>query len=562
MDIKQIAKITLIFLILLIICALGLTFAYFTADVIKNKEDESVVVSGGKLEITYGDNNELLSIDGLKPGNVVGEKTFTVTNTGKNDVKYYEVILEDVINELEFYEDLEYTLTCNSDKSTCNGSNGVFPKKDSILVSNSIKVGEVQTYKIIVNYKETYKNQSNDMNKSIVAKINLKNEENYISTFKIYGNTTLVDNNFKDIGEETNNLFDIGKILESSDITRNSDGSIMVNKYASYAGKTLKELASSLKSGDVVTFNIDTDGVDIIYLLQARLSLKSGNSYTITNEMLSSKVYLYNKSLSDTTAVTIRNISLTKDNNKLYKVSVGISAKNMFDFNKIGSALFSENYIEFNSDKTGFIINNTNHFKNGASLGLMSELVPDLKVGDKFKIAFETNAVRDDKNVNYVWLNIYNHTLRKDTEYTATSDMLNSNLYIYTGGTLNTYFNNFMIYNSKYTLNYNPYKKYYENLYLDEPLRKVNDVSDYVDIKYGKLVRKIGVIESYNGEEINTDYISSTGDLTIGAKIYYVLDKEIVTDVDTSLILKNVIYNGILYSYNGIPFSNIEFIVL
>lgn len=52
------------------------------------------------------------------------------------------------------------------------------------------------------------------------------------------------------------------------------------------------------------------------------------------------------------------------------------------------------------------------------------------------------------------------------------------------------------------------------------------------------MVRRIGVIDSYNGEKIDADYTSSTGSLTTGAKVYYVLDEEQTEKVDTTDILK------------------------
>ena len=43
----------------------------------------------------------------------------------------------------------------------------------------------------------------------------------------------------------------------------------------------------------------------------------------------------------------------------------------------------------------------------------------------------------------------------------------------------------------------------------------------------GKLTRKIGRIESYNGEDVGDDWISSTGALDTGATVEYVLAEPI-----------------------------------
>ena len=54
------------------------------------------------------------------------------------------------------------------------------------------------------------------------------------------------------------------------------------------------------------------------------------------------------------------------------------------------------------------------------------------------------------------------------------------------------------------------------------------DVKDYGTGKYTQMV---GHIESYNGENITTPYMSTTGQLSTGAEVYYVLDGPVVTDI-------------------------------
>lgn len=70
------------------------------------------------------------------------------------------------------------------------------------------------------------------------------------------------------------------------------------------------------------------------------------------------------------------------------------------------------------------------------------------------------------------------------------------------------------------------YREQTVNISLTETLRKIGDIADYIDYTNGKIFRKIGVIESYNGETISTEYISNTGDLSIGATVYYQLPEE------------------------------------
>ena len=45
------------------------------------------------------------------------------------------------------------------------------------------------------------------------------------------------------------------------------------------------------------------------------------------------------------------------------------------------------------------------------------------------------------------------------------------------------------------------------------------------------LEQNIGYIASYDGETITTDYVSTSGNLTIGDEVYYVLDTPITTEI-------------------------------
>lgn len=166
---------SIVAIIVLIFALLGITYAYFTTKIKGNEDEKSANVSAGKLELTYGDGNKEIVVENIEPGTVLKTKSFTVKNTGTSRIDNYDVILENVVNELAYYEDLTYTLTCTSDKNdSCKGvENGIFPKYDQLLVTNSIEVGETQSFELTVTYNETNLDQSIDMNKVIHAKVNI-----------------------------------------------------------------------------------------------------------------------------------------------------------------------------------------------------------------------------------------------------------------------------------------------------------------------------------------------------------------------------------------------------
>lgn len=173
-----------------------------------------------------------------------------------------------------------------------------------------------------------------------------------------------------------------------------------------------------------------------------------------------------------------------------YKIPIKVTGKNLFDISKTDTNMISKGYIEIANN--GYNILKTENFTNGSAIGNFSEFVPDLKVGDKFKITFETNAIRNNQNVNYIYLNVYKGVLKIGIEYIATQEMLDSKMYIYSGGTENCYYKNIMIYISKYTDEFEPYTEpVVNNIYLDEPLRRVGEYADYIDFKKGKVIRNI-----------------------------------------------------------------------
>ena len=182
---KIIVSISGIVLVMLIL--LGLTYAYFLTKITGNTNTKSISVTTANLELTYGDNSaEILGKDlTLIPSdNEIGAKTFTVTNNG-NDTNYV-VVIENVSvtkasdGSTTTFEsnDFRYTLTCTKkDGTSCDGvsTQSIFPINGGVLVGNSIKEGDVHTYTFKMWYIDTGIDQSNDMGKSLQARLNITN---------------------------------------------------------------------------------------------------------------------------------------------------------------------------------------------------------------------------------------------------------------------------------------------------------------------------------------------------------------------------------------------------
>jgi len=202
---KIIVSITGIFIVLLAL--VGLTYAYFLTQITGNSNDKSISVTTANLELVYGDGNGVLSpAEAIVPGNqikfldaennVVNSKTFSVTNNGE-DTEYVVFIdnvsvtyASDVGETIKQGDpatfesnDFRFTLTCTIESAdstrnntSCNSvTDGVFPLKDkSIVVGNNIAKGDKHNYTLTMEYIETNINQSDDMNKSLSALINIE----------------------------------------------------------------------------------------------------------------------------------------------------------------------------------------------------------------------------------------------------------------------------------------------------------------------------------------------------------------------------------------------------
>ena len=88
------------------------------------------------------------------------------------------------------------------------------------------------------------------------------------------------------------------------------------------------------------------------------------------------------------------------------------------------------------------------------------------------------------------------------------------------------------------------------------PLCSVGDVRDELIYNVdgtGKIIKRTAKIDSYNGEAITTDFVSSTGGLDTGAEVVYVL--EAVQEVELSAteiasLMQLQTFNGITNIYN------------
>lgn len=160
--------------VILFVSAIGITYAYFSSNVIGNSNTSSNMVTTASKNIRYTDLS-LLGNASMEPG-WTSNKTIDVENIGSKTVTY-DLVWQSITNNLTRQQDLVYEISCSSNVSgnTCSGitETQVPATGTNILVLDevSIEAGEKHTYTITITYINQAVDQSEDMDKTVVGKL-------------------------------------------------------------------------------------------------------------------------------------------------------------------------------------------------------------------------------------------------------------------------------------------------------------------------------------------------------------------------------------------------------
>ena len=167
--------------LLLLLAVVGTTYAYFTATVIGNKDDNNVVITNGVMALEYIDGNQV-ALTNAVPGDKV-TKTFKVKNTG-NVTTTYTIYMSELINDFADKTDLVYTLTgTNGGK---NVSETQVPDNSGAIASDvSIDAGVTQEYTLVITFKETNDVQDDNQGKKFSTRIQINQVVDVIAGNKL-----------------------------------------------------------------------------------------------------------------------------------------------------------------------------------------------------------------------------------------------------------------------------------------------------------------------------------------------------------------------------------------
>lgn len=156
--------------VIIILALMGVaTYAYFGLEIEGEGKDMIIRTFNKNMEITYTDTSNVTLVNAYTGESI--SKTFTVKNTGDVDV-YYNVILENVVNNFEVPDELVYTITETG--GNASRTQTAIPTTDSTLLSDiKITPGDTHYYVMQIKFLEFDTDQSYNMNKTFSSNINI-----------------------------------------------------------------------------------------------------------------------------------------------------------------------------------------------------------------------------------------------------------------------------------------------------------------------------------------------------------------------------------------------------
>ena len=180
--------------LLLVVIALGISYAWFSAIITGNDTAKNNRVVTGDLELTYIDTNEI-SLDNVIPGDSF-TKEVSVKNTGTLDVKY-NLVWQSLTNTIT-NDELVIEATCKrlnssgTEDGTCESISRKAVSSNKIKLNIGIEPGITHVYTVKVTFIDTGEPQNYNKNKSFSGKLGI---EEYVPTqFEKDSWTTIVAN--------------------------------------------------------------------------------------------------------------------------------------------------------------------------------------------------------------------------------------------------------------------------------------------------------------------------------------------------------------------------------
>ena len=187
-------------LVLVLTFAVGVSFAYFTAQVLGNSNASETVITTGNMSLIFTD-GPTITASNLFPGQSA-TKTFTVQNNGDVDT-YYDIYLSRVTNDFANKEELICTLSYIDENSVNQTVSATCPSVAQKLLTRTIAVGVTQSYTLTIEFLETHDNQDDNKGKTFTATISINEYENATISAAEVGYSNALSTECTDAADQT-----------------------------------------------------------------------------------------------------------------------------------------------------------------------------------------------------------------------------------------------------------------------------------------------------------------------------------------------------------------------
>ena len=167
--------------LLLILIFGGVTYAFYTAIISQENQDNNVIIKTESLSLNY--NGNISTVGTIKKPNDTLTSKFTVKNTSDNvTVNSYSLKFTDVVNNIinnEYVYELncvsysDYGLPSQTESGVCSGkSETPVPTSNELMhTASAIAKDITHEYTLVVTFKDTGSTQNYNQNKTVSFKL-------------------------------------------------------------------------------------------------------------------------------------------------------------------------------------------------------------------------------------------------------------------------------------------------------------------------------------------------------------------------------------------------------
>ena len=509
-------------LLLIAITLIYTSYGFFSTKIFGNDTAKLNTFKNNPLSIVYSDSTDTIvgdATESFTPGSTI-TKTFSVTNPNSEEFNF-SISLDEITNTFTRTNDIEYSISLDGEILITDK----FPTSTKTVIYNQyIKGNETLNYVLTINYLTSTDNQTADSGAEIGGKL-VFNYGDGLNNILIYGNsvqngTPSPDNpvEINSVGRKSVNLYQPSTISSLSGVTVTYDS--LTGVYT--INGTTKSIGGNIWLSNNFVPNV-----------------ASGENVILTAEILSGTIdrnnnFVYYSIFNNNNSKFIRN----QDGNFLVKKGVITKSATMItgDYMKfcvqVGGVVTFNNVklriqLEKGNSRTTIIpynkyliplkITTTNNLLPTTSSEMETvlssyfgiRLSPDKNYSMKIKLK-EGKTI---PNVAFGFIYTSPSTSSVQTEWFTNSSgeeiktffnisgviksSLNVGFYPKSAAAVNSFFDAYdvMLVEGSYTSStmpeYVPYNGIDLEILLDEPLRKVGDYADYIDVKNKKVVRNV-----------------------------------------------------------------------